>query len=146
MADQQNDRNSGRPETGSGEGRQDVTGTTNVRPGDTKVWGDAAQGKPGYDESGGSEIIPSQEVGEELLRREQGGPRGAETIITPRGAASGQPPSTGGPHAGGMSAGDVAGKGAGGDIANPDITGRNSTEDLTRPEPNRGGNTQANRV
>ena len=43
MADQQNDRNSGRPETGSGEGRQDVTGTTNVRPGDTKVWGDAAQ-------------------------------------------------------------------------------------------------------
>jgi hypothetical protein len=45
-----------------------------------------------------------------------------------------------------MSAGDVAGKGAGGDIANPDITGRYSTEDLTRREPNRGGNTSANRV
>jgi hypothetical protein len=73
MAQQQNDRNSGRPETGSGEGRQDVTGKTNVRPGDTKVWGQAAQGQPGYDESGGSEIIPSQEAGEELLRRSKGG-------------------------------------------------------------------------
>jgi hypothetical protein len=143
---QQNDRDSGRPETGSGEGRHDVTGKTKVQPGDTKVWGQAAQGQAGYDESGGSEIIPSQEVGEELLRMQQGGPRDAETIITPRGAASGQPPSTGGPHAGGMSAGDVAGKGAGGDIANPDITGRNSTEDLTRREPNCGGSTSANRV
>ncbi len=146
MAEQRNDRDSGRPETGSGEGRQDVTGKTNVRPGDTRVWGDAAQGKPGYDESGGSEIIPSQEVGEELLRMQQGGPRDAQTTTTPRGAASGQPAATGGAHAGGMSAGDVGSKGAGGDIGNPDITGRNSTEDLTRREPDRGGNTSAYRV
>jgi len=56
------------------------------------------------------------------------------------------PPATGGGHAGGWSAADQADSGAGGDIDHPDIAGRNSTEDLTRREPTRGGNTSANRV
>ena len=41
-------------------------------------------------------------------------------------------PNTGGVHAGGMSANDLAGGGAGGDIDHPDITGRGTTDDLTR--------------
>ncbi len=81
-----------------------------------------------------------------MAEQDRKGPRDAQATVTPRGAASDQPPATGGPHAGGRSAADVAGAGAGGDIDNPDITGRNSTDDLTHPEPNRGGNTSANRA
>jgi hypothetical protein len=46
-----------------------------------------------------------------------------------------QGPTAGGRFSGGMSAADVGGGGAGGDLDLPDITGRHSTEDLTRPEP-----------
>lgn len=46
--------NSGRPETGSGEGR-DVTG---VMPDNVRVDPNITEGHPGYQESGDSEIIP----------------------------------------------------------------------------------------
>jgi hypothetical protein len=54
----------------------------------------------------------------------------------PPGSAGGQghTPGTeyGGPHAGGLSAADLAGGGAGGDIDRPDITGNGSLDDVTR--------------
>lgn len=46
---------SGRPETGSGEGRRDVTG---VMPDNVRVDPNITEGHPGYQESGDSEIIP----------------------------------------------------------------------------------------
>ncbi len=53
-----NDRtDSGRPETGSGEGRKDVTG---IMPEGVRVDPDITEGHPGYQESGDSEIIPPQ--------------------------------------------------------------------------------------
>jgi hypothetical protein len=52
------DLNSGRPETGSGEGRRDHTG---VMP-DFRVDPDVTEGHPGYQESGDSEIIPNERL------------------------------------------------------------------------------------
>jgi hypothetical protein len=52
-SDQSSD--SGRPETGSGEGRKDVTG---IMPEGIRVDPDITEGHPGYEESGDSEIIP----------------------------------------------------------------------------------------
>ena len=51
----QNTPDSGRPETGSGEGRRDETG---VMPDAIHVDPDITEGHPGYQESGDSEIIP----------------------------------------------------------------------------------------
>ncbi len=48
-------QDSGRPETGSGEGRRDVTG---VMPDNIRVDPNITEGHPGYQESGDSEIIP----------------------------------------------------------------------------------------
>ena len=44
---------SGRPETGGGEGRQDVTGQI---PDDIRIDPDITEGHPGYQESGDSEL------------------------------------------------------------------------------------------
>ena len=46
---------SGRPETGSGKGRRDVTG---FLPEDIRVDPNITEGHPGYQESGDAEIIP----------------------------------------------------------------------------------------
>jgi len=54
--DTQHDADSGRPETGSGEGRRDVTG---IVPDDVHVDPNITERHPGYEESGDSEIIPS---------------------------------------------------------------------------------------
>ena len=54
MADrQQKDQGNDSGLPGGGRGRVDVTGKINVRP-----TGDWEEGKPGYDESGSSEVIP----------------------------------------------------------------------------------------
>jgi hypothetical protein len=53
--DTQHAPNSGRPETGSGEGRRDVTGKM---PDDIHIDPDITEGHPGYNESGDSEISP----------------------------------------------------------------------------------------
>lgn len=63
---------------GGGQGRRDETGTTNVYPasgpaqppGDAKLqpmgtWGQADRGPAGYQDSGGSEIIPDSRFTEE---------------------------------------------------------------------------------
>ncbi len=50
---------SGRPETGGGEGRREVTG---VVPDDVHVDPDITEGHPGYQESGESELkVPPQQ-------------------------------------------------------------------------------------
>lgn len=65
MADKRNDEkhdpNSGRPETGSGEGRVERTG---IPPEDIRVDPDVTEGHPGYQESGESEIIPNKPLSE----------------------------------------------------------------------------------
>jgi hypothetical protein len=48
-------KNSGRPETGSGEGRKDVTG---ILPEGIRVDPYITEGNPGYEESGDSEMLP----------------------------------------------------------------------------------------
>lgn len=53
--DTQNNADSGRPETGSGKGRRDVTG---IMPDDIHIDPDITEGHPGYEESGDSEISP----------------------------------------------------------------------------------------
>ena len=57
-SDPQEATDSGRPETGSGEGRRDVAGHI---PDNIRVDPDITEGHPGYEESGDSEIIPSQQ-------------------------------------------------------------------------------------
>ena len=66
MANQQNDpkvpmtpeSDSGRPETGSGKGRRDMTG---VMPDNIRVDPNITEGHPGYQESGESELTPPAE-------------------------------------------------------------------------------------
>jgi hypothetical protein len=53
---------SGRPETGGGEGRQDVTGRI---PDDIRIDPDLTEGHPGYQESGDSELINPEQFGNE---------------------------------------------------------------------------------
>ncbi len=53
---------SGCPETGSGEGRKDVTG---IMPEGVRVDPDITEGHPGYQESGDSEIIPPERLASE---------------------------------------------------------------------------------
>ena len=60
--DPKHDPNSGRPETGSGEGRVERTG---IAPEDVHVDPNLTEGHPGYQESGDSEIIPDKELSED---------------------------------------------------------------------------------
>jgi hypothetical protein len=57
MPKEERDLNSGRPETGSGEGRKDITG---IMPDNIHVDPDITEGHPGYQQSGDSEIIPNE--------------------------------------------------------------------------------------
>ncbi len=56
---------SGRPETGGGEGRREVTGRV---PDDVRVDPDITEGQPGYQESGDSELT-NPAAGEDADKR-----------------------------------------------------------------------------
>ena len=66
MADKRKDPNAptpaaddGRPESGSGKGRRDVTG---IMPDNIRVDPNITEGHPGYEESGESELTPPQQT------------------------------------------------------------------------------------
>jgi hypothetical protein len=61
---------SGRPETGGGEGRKEVTG---IVPDDVRVDPDITEGHPGYQESGDSSLDASQQS-EDRSDREKNSP------------------------------------------------------------------------
>jgi hypothetical protein len=81
------DVNSGWPQTDSGAGRTDVTGTTNVYPASGPLppdgarvqqmgsWGQGERGGQGYNDSGSSEIIPNERLQKDEFDFEEESPK-----------------------------------------------------------------------